>query len=91
MGHDVFGQVALQVVGTPAHFAQGTARVRVAAQQDDHQLQRGGPTTGEFVDLMEFFRAELQGRQALFEKGAGFGQIERQSGAIEFQQLPAQA
>ncbi|MNH16927.1 hypothetical protein D3C79_765790 [compost metagenome] len=59
MGHDVFSQVALQVVGAPAHFAQRATRIRIAAQEDDDQLQGGRPAAGELVDLVQFLRAEL--------------------------------
>ncbi|MNT32350.1 hypothetical protein D3C72_1682240 [compost metagenome] len=40
---------------------------------------------------MQLLRAELHRRQALLEEGAGFRQVERQCGAVQFHQLVTEA
>ncbi|MNJ25775.1 hypothetical protein D3C77_202310 [compost metagenome] len=82
-----FAQVALQVAGAPDQVIEDRARGRAVLEHDDDQLQARGPAAGQVIDQAQLIDVDPVGAQVLFDEGAGLGQVERQLGAFNFDDL----
>ncbi|MNM84011.1 hypothetical protein D3C81_960830 [compost metagenome] len=82
--HHFLAQVGLQVVRAPDQIVQDRPRIGAVFQHDHDQLQARGPAAGQVVDQAQLVRVDLVLAEVLFHESAGFGEVEGQGDALDF-------